>query len=134
MLTYLFTTLVTALGLLVVDLTVPGVDLHTFTAAIFAAVAIGLVNQFIKPILSVLSFPATFLSFGAFALVVNGICFWMASWFVPGFVVHGFLGFIIAPVVLSLASTFLHKYLIEKGFGKMLGSKTADLPELEASN
>lgn len=116
MLGYFFTTLATALSLLVVDLVVPGVDLQTFPAAMIAAIAIGLVNGFVKPILSVLSLPLNFLSLGLFSLVVNGLCFWLASVVVPGFTVSGFLAFILGPVVLSLASTFLNKYFAEKDY------------------
>jgi len=109
-----FTLLATALSLLVVDLTVPGVDIATFPAALIAAIAIGLVNAFIKPILSLLSLPLNFLTLGTFSLVVNGICFWLASVLVPGFGVHGILAVILGPVVLSLVSTFLNKYFAER--------------------
>jgi putative membrane protein len=112
---FFWTTLTTALGLLAVDLIVPGVDLATFPVALLAAIAIGLVNGGIRPILSLLSLPITFLTLGAFSLVVNGVCFWLASLFVPGFVVHGFLAFLVGPVVLSLATTVLNKYFAEKG-------------------
>jgi putative membrane protein len=122
--------LVTALSLLVVDLIVPGVNIATFVAAMLAAISIGLVNGTIKPILSVLSFPITFLTFGLFALVVNGICFWLASLVVPGFAVHGFLGFILGPIVLSVVSTFLSQYLIEKGI--LPGVKASE--QIEAGN
>jgi putative membrane protein len=115
MLGFLLTTLVTALSLLVVDLIVPGVDLSTFMAAILAAIAIGVVNGLIKPILSILSLPITILTLGLFSFVVNGICFWLASVLVPGFVVHGFVALILGPVVLSLATTFLTKYVLEQG-------------------
>jgi putative membrane protein len=119
MLSFLITTLTTALGLLVVDLAIPGVTIATFPAALLAAVSIGLVNGFVKPVLSALSLPITFLTLGSFSLVVNGLCFWLASLFVPGFAVHGFLAFILAPVVLSLATTFLNKYFAEKGIGTL---------------
>ncbi|WAL58105.1 phage holin family protein [Thermocoleostomius sinensis] len=117
MLGILLTTLATALGLLIVDLVVPGVDISNFPAALIAAVAIGLVNGFIKPILSLLSLPITFLTLGLFALVINGICFWLASILVPGFSVQGLLGILLGPIVLSLASTFLNKYFAGKGLG-----------------
>ncbi|NJN32257.1 MAG: phage holin family protein [Synechococcales cyanobacterium RM1_1_8] len=120
MIGFLLTTLVTALSLFVVDLVVPGVTIATVTAAILAAISIGLVNGFVKPVLSILSLPITFLSLGAFSLVVNGFCFWLASLFVPGFIVHGFLGFTLGPVALSLVSTFLSKYFAEKGLFKSL--------------
>lgn len=121
MIGFALTTLVTALSLFVVDLTVPGVTIATVTAAILAAISLGLVNGFIKPVLSILSLPITFLSLGAFSLIINGFCFWLASLVVPGFVIHGFLGFILGPIVLSLVSTFLTKYLTEKGLFKALG-------------
>jgi putative membrane protein len=114
MLGYFLTTLITALSLLVVDLVVPGVDIATFPAALLAGVSIGLVNSFIKPILSFLSLPVTFLTLGLFSFVVNGVCFWLASLFVPGFAVHGVLAVILGPIVLSFASTFLNWYFAEK--------------------
>jgi putative membrane protein len=115
MLGFFLTTLTTALGLLVVDLVVPGVDLATFPVALLAAIALGVVNGLVKPVLSLLSLPITFLTLGAFSLVVNGVCFWLASLFVQGFVVHGLLAFLLAPVVLSLATTFINQYFAEKG-------------------
>lgn len=119
----LLTLLATALSLLVVDLAVPGVDLATFPAALIAAVSIGLVNAFIKPVLSTLSLPLTFVTLGVFSLVVNGVCFWLASVLVPGFRVDGLLAFILGPVVLSLASTFLNRYFAERNVGVMPEAK-----------
>ncbi len=111
---YLVTTLATGLGLLIVDLTVPGVNIANFPAAMLAAVAVGGVNSTIRPVLSILSLPINFLSLGLFSLLVNGFCFWLASLFVPGFTVSGLLAFILGPVILSFASTFLNNYFAEK--------------------
>jgi putative membrane protein len=111
---YLFTVLATALSLLIVDILVPGVNLANFPAAMIAGVAIGLINGSVKPILSTLSLPLNFLSLGAFSLVVNGICFSLAAFLVPGFMVKGLVAFILGPVVLSFANTFLNKYFVEK--------------------
>lgn len=115
---YLVTTLATALGLLVVDLAVPGVDIANFPAAMLAAVAVGGVNSTIRPVLSLLSLPINFLSLGLFSLIVNGACFWLASLFVPGFAVSGLLAFILGPVILSFASTFLNNYFAERKIGQ----------------
>ncbi len=79
-----FTWLATALSLLLVDLAVPGVDIATFPAALIAAVAIGLLNSSIKPILSQLSLPLNYSTLGLFSIVVNGVCFWLATVLVPG--------------------------------------------------
>ncbi|MBE7383958.1 MAG: phage holin family protein [Leptolyngbya sp. SIO1E4] len=114
MLSILLSGLVTALSLLVVDLIVPGVKLDTVTATALAAASIGVANAFIKPILSTLSVPASLLTFGLFSLIVNGLCFWLSSLFVPGFYVQGVLGFLLGPVVLSFVGTFLGKYMADK--------------------
>lgn len=114
---YLVTTLATALGLLIVDLAVPGVDIANFPGALVAGVVIGLVNSTVRPVLSVLSLPINFLTLGLFSLIVNGFCFWLASLLVPGFVVNGLLAFIFGPVILSFASTFLNNYFAEKNIG-----------------
>jgi putative membrane protein len=115
---YLVTTLATALGLLVDDLVVPGIEIANFPAALVAAAAIGFVNATIRPILSILSLPINFLSLGLFSLVVNGVCLWLAAILVPGFAIHGLLAFILGPVVLSLASSFLNNYFAEKKLGQ----------------
>jgi putative membrane protein len=117
MLGYFVTILATALGLLVVDLVVPGVDIANFPSALIAAIVIGLVNAFIAPILKVLSLPITFVTLGAFSFVVNGILLWLASVIVPGFTMNGLVALILAPIVLSFSSTFLNKYFAEKGVG-----------------
>ncbi|WP_013323563.1 phage holin family protein [Gloeothece verrucosa] len=114
MLGNLLTLLATALSLLVVDIIFPGVDLANFPAALIAAVAIGVVNASIRPVLSFFSTPINFLSFGTFSLIVNGLCFWLASILVPGFRVYGLLSFIFGPVILSLVNTFLNSYFVEK--------------------
>lgn len=120
----------TALSLLVVDLIVPGVNLSTFTAALIAAVAIGLVNSFVKPVLSVLSLPLNIVSLGLFSLVVNGLCFWLASAFVPGFAVSGIIGFLLGPVILSAVNTFLNNYLVQRSVDlNLTGSSTKAIGE-----
>ncbi|MHC5826304.1 MAG: phage holin family protein, partial [Nostoc sp.] len=65
-------------------------------------------------VLSTLSLPLNFLSFGAFSLIVNGFCFWLASVLVPGFSVRGIIGFLLGPVILSFANTFINNYFVEK--------------------
>ena len=106
--------LATALSLLVVDLVVPGVTIDTLTAAAIAAVTVGVVNAFVKPLLQALTLPINVITFGAFSLVVNGLCLWLASLGVPGFYVQGILGFLLGPVVLSAVNTFLGNYLDKK--------------------
>jgi putative membrane protein len=114
MLTPFLTALATALSLLIVDLVVPGVNIANFPAALIAALVIGLINGSVKPILSTLSLPLNFVSFGAFSLIINGLCFWLAAVLVPGFAVRGIIGFLLGPVILTFANTFINNYFVER--------------------
>ncbi|MEL6552255.1 MAG: phage holin family protein [Cyanobacteria bacterium J06621_11] len=104
--------LVTAISLLVIDAVLPGVTLETVTASVLAAIAIGVVNAIIRPIIKLLSLPLTLVTFGLFSLVVNGFCFWLASTLVPGFEVRGLIGFIVGPIALSFLSTTFGHYVL----------------------
>lgn len=108
------TILATALSLLVVDMAFSGVELANFPVALAAALAIGVVNAIVKPVLTILSFPLTLLSLGGFLLILNGLCFWLAAAFVPGFQVHGLLAFFLGPILLSFINAFLNQYLTDK--------------------
>lgn len=114
MLGFFLTTLATALSLLVVDLAVPGVNLANFPSAIIAALAIGLINSSVRPVLSALSLPLNFLTLGLFSFVVNGLCFWLASVLVPGFMVSGWIAFLLGPVILTFVNTLLSRYFAER--------------------
>ncbi|MEO1069986.1 MAG: phage holin family protein [Cyanobacteria bacterium J06638_6] len=114
MLLYLLSILATALSLLLVSALFSGVVLANFPAAMVAAVVIGMVNGIIKPVLFILSLPITILTLGLFSLVVNGVCFWLASLVTPGFQVHGFWAFIIGPIVLSVVSTALNNFFVNQ--------------------
>ncbi|MDY7013699.1 MAG: phage holin family protein, partial [Cyanobacteriota bacterium] len=77
---------------------------------------------FIKPVLSLLSLPANLLTLGAFSLIVNGLCFWLAAVVTPGFHVGGLLAFILGPVILSAVNTLLSKYFVEK-YPQLMGQQ-----------
>jgi len=128
MVLYLLSILATALSLVLVDAIFPGMMLANFPAAMLAAIAIGIVNGVIKPVLFILSLPITILTLGLFSLVVNGICFWLASVITPGFSVHGFWAFIVGPIVLSVASTFLNNLFVGQAGARAI-QNPANTPE-----
>ena len=96
-------------ALLVVEYLVPGFKLANLWAAIVAAVAIGVVNTFIKPMLQLIALPISILTFGVAAFLINVLLLWGTSKFVPGFEIASFTTAIIASIVLALVSWFLHK-------------------------
>ena len=100
---------VNVFALLVVEYVVPGFSLASFWTAVVAAVVIGIVNTFIKPILQLIALPISLLTFGLAAFFINVLLLWGSSKVVPGFMIADFSTALIASLVLSLVSWFLHR-------------------------
>ncbi len=96
-------------ALFVVEYLVPGFYLASIWTAIVAAIAIGIVNTLIKPILQLIALPISILTFGITAFLINVLLLWGTSRLVPGFAISGFSTAIMASIVLSLVSWFLQK-------------------------
>ncbi len=92
----------TALCVLLVAHVVPGFDVHSFGTALLAALVIGLANATLGLVLKVITFPFIILTFGLLLLVINAALLELASWFVPGFEVHGFWPAFWGAVMLSI--------------------------------
>jgi putative membrane protein len=99
--------LLSALSLMIVAHVVRGFDVTGFTAALLAALVIGLVNATVGIFLKVVTFPLTLFSLGLFWFVINALMLKLASAFVPGFSIQGFLPAFFGAIVLSLVNLFL---------------------------
>ena len=100
-------------ALYVVAHLVPGFVLTGLWPAIVAAIVIGVVNTFIRPILQIIALPISIITFGISAFLLNVALLYLVSFIVPGFRIANFLTAIIASLVLSLVSWFLHKLASE---------------------
>ena len=99
--------LLSAISLLIVSRFIPGFYVRDFTAALIAALVIGLVNATLGLVLKIITFPLTVLTLGIFWWVINALMLIFASHFVPGFAVHGFWPAFWGAVVLSLINMVL---------------------------
>lgn len=108
-----------ALALLATAYIVPGFKVDNFTTALLAAVVLGVVNTFIKPVLSFVTAPLTIISLGLFTFVVNAIVLFIVSYFVPGLMIGGWVSAILGAIVLSVVATVLNSLLKDLGkYGK----------------
>jgi putative membrane protein len=94
--------LLSAIALLIVTYIVPGFQVSGIISALIAAVVIGLFNATIGLFLKVITFPLTVLTLGIFWFVVNAIVLKLASMFVPGFHIYGFLPALLGAIILSI--------------------------------
>ncbi len=103
--------LLSAVALMLVAHLVPGFYLRGFAAALWAAVIIGLINATLGALLKLITFPLTILTLGLFWFVINALMLWLATWFVPGFRISGFLAALVGAIVLALVNVFIRALL-----------------------
>ncbi len=100
-----------ALALMATTYVVPGFKVDNFTTALLAAVVLGVVNTFIRPILSFVTAPLNVVTLGLFSFVINAVMLFLVSSFVPGLMIDGWIPAILASIVLSVVSTVLNSVL-----------------------
>ena len=96
--------LIATVAIIVSAFIIPGVHVEGFLSALAAAVVLGFLNTFIKPLLILLTLPITVLTLGLFTFVINAALIMLASFLVPGFRVDGFLWAVLFSIVLSLVN------------------------------
>jgi len=99
--------LIAALAIGIAAYIVPGVTI-TFMSTLIAAVVLGALNLFIRPILLVLTLPINILTLGLFSLVINALLVMLASYLVPGFFIAGFWTALLFALVLAIINWVFH--------------------------
>jgi putative membrane protein len=94
--------LLLAMALLLVANLYSGVTVAGFSAALWAALVIGLFNTLVRPLLVLLTLPVTLLTLGLFLFVINALMFWAAAALLDGFNVSGFWAALLGSLIYSL--------------------------------
>jgi len=87
------------------------VDVASLRDAFLAGAVLTLINAIVKPIVVILTLPLTVLTLGLFYFVVTAFCLWLASVFVPGFLLQGFFMTVVAAILVSLFSAVINRAL-----------------------
>ena len=111
MLRLLLVWIINAAALFLLPYVFPWVKVDSFTAALIAALVLGLINTLIRPVLVILTLPVTLLTLGLFIFVINGLLFWWVGSFIDGFHVGGFWSAVFGAIVYSLISWLLASLL-----------------------
>ncbi|MBI5588629.1 MAG: phage holin family protein [Deltaproteobacteria bacterium] len=90
---------------------VPGISVVGYGPAIKAAILLGILNIFIKPLVIILTLPINLLTLGLFTLIINGFLLWFVGNVVSGFSVAGFFTAILGAVVISVFSILLNRFI-----------------------
>ncbi len=103
------------LGLFLASSLIPGVQITGAGSFILAALLLGLVNVFLRPIAFLLTLPLTIVTMGLFLFVVNAAMFGLVASMLDGFAVAGFWSAIFGAIIVSITGTIASWYIGPSG-------------------
>jgi putative membrane protein len=99
--------LINAVALLALPYLISSIRVESIPTALIAALLLGLVNTFIRPLL-------VLVTLGLFIFVINALLFWLVGSFVQGFHVAGFWSAFFGAILYSIISWALSAILLAK--------------------
>jgi putative membrane protein len=112
---FLIRTLITMLGLYLASVLVPGVQIAGLGTFILAAILLGFVNGFVRPVAFFLTLPITIVTLGLFLLVLNAAMFGLVGAMLSGFSIAGLGSAILGALIVSITSGIASWYIGPNG-------------------
>jgi len=106
---------ITACGLMVAAWLLDGIYLDSALSLFLAALALGVVNAIVRPVMLLLTLPVPVVTLGLFLLVLNGAMLGLAALIVPGFVIDGFWTALFGAMIVSLTAMLASWFIGPKG-------------------
>jgi putative membrane protein len=107
--------LILSVAIMVAAYLFPGIHVSGFGSALFAALVLGILNAFFRPILFILTLPITVLTLGLFTFVINALLLMMTSGVIGGLMVDGFGSALLGSLIISLVSWLLSSFINDQG-------------------
>jgi|SRR5690606_25655635 len=95
---------IVCLGLWLAAEVLPGLAFDGPGSLLAAALLLGIVNAFIRPIFVVLTLPLTLVTLGLFLVVINAAMLGLVAWMLAGFSISGFWTAVGGSLMVSLTS------------------------------
>jgi putative membrane protein len=110
-----FRWVLTAFSLWLTSQLVSGIQLTGMGSVFVAALVLGVLNAFLRPLMLFITFPINLLTLGLFTFVINGLMLWLTSEVVKGFEVRGFWSAVVGALLLSIISFLLNVFVSDSG-------------------
>lgn len=104
-------TITTSLAVILAAYLLGGVEVNNTLTALIVALALGLLNTFVKPLLVLLTIPITVLTLGLFLLVINVFIVLFVDDLVAGFSVNSWFTALIFSFIVSFTASLIEKLI-----------------------
>lgn len=102
--------IITTCAVVVAAWLLPGISVEGSGATIGAALLLGILNAFVRPVVLLLSAPLILLTLGLFILVINALMLYWVPTFVPGFRVESFGSAFWGAIIIGIVSWMLSAF------------------------
>ena len=106
---------INSVTLLVVAHIVRGIEVTNFQATVVAALVLGIINAFLRPIIILVTLPINILTWGLFTFIINGFMFYLVSKIVKGFSIADFWTAFFGALLYSVISLSLNVLINKQG-------------------
>jgi putative membrane protein len=93
---------------------VPGLEASSLSAGIAAVLVLTFLNVILRPILFLLTLPLIVFTLGLFLVVLNALLLELTAFLVKGFTVSGFWSSVGGALVISLVTTILNSWTVDR--------------------
>ena len=107
---FVFRWLATTVAVMVAASIIHGIRYDFTSSLIGAALLLGILNAFVRPVLLILSAPLILVTLGFFILIVNGLLLWFVPNIVTGFHVDNFGSAFWGAIVIGIVSWVLSAF------------------------
>ena len=111
---FLLKVLISTVNVFILASILPGVQIDNLFTAITVAFVLAILDAIVKPVLILLTLPATILSLGFFLFVINALIILLDAHFVHGFKLDGFWYAMLFSILLSFFNSFVNKRAFPK--------------------
>ncbi len=98
---------ISTVAILIAGYLLDGVVVSNLTSAIIAAIVLGFLNAFVRPVLQILALPITILTLGLFYFVINILMIYLAAALVDGFAITNLISAILFALIVAVISGVL---------------------------
>jgi putative membrane protein len=102
---------VNIVALLVVDWIFDSVHIERWGSILLGAAVLALANTFLKPVLTILTFPVIVITLGLAYFALNILMLALAEWIAPNFSIDGFWTYVGSAIVVSFVNWVLYSII-----------------------
>lgn len=128
MIGFILRSLVVALALWLASEWISGIHVQGVATLLGAALLLGVVNAVVRPLLIILTLPATILTLGLFLLVINAAMLGLVAWMFENFTIDSFWSALLGSIIISVIGWIASKFIGPRGWVEVVVIRSGKKP------